>query len=117
MTTAEVLHHHLHSAVAPPSERRSEPLSPDLEGLLLACLAKDPGQRPASAAEVAEQLAACQTVPWSAADARSWWAARGGPLTAQRSSRAVRAGVSRTVVIDLAVRARETEPEPPLLSH
>jgi serine/threonine-protein kinase len=108
MTAVEVCSHHLHTPVVPPSRRRSVAMSPDLEALVLACLAKDREQRPPSAAELAASLAACEGIvePWSPADARAWWAARGTVLRAQRSSRTARSGVGETVVIDLAARAQ-----------
>jgi hypothetical protein len=46
---------------------------PDLERIVLSCLAKQPGDRPPSAAALDQQLAAADVVPWSDADARQWW--------------------------------------------
>ncbi|HEY5955211.1 MAG TPA: serine/threonine-protein kinase, partial [Polyangiaceae bacterium] len=45
----EVCAHHLHSVPEPPSTRLGVPVATDLEALLLACLAKRPEDRPASA--------------------------------------------------------------------
>lgn len=55
----EICSHHLHSLPTAPSVRRGEPIGDDLDALILACLAKDPSARPASAAQLAEALAAC----------------------------------------------------------
>jgi serine/threonine-protein kinase len=51
---------------------------PALEALLARCLAKERGERPACLAEVTavlDELAAAH--PWTQAEARAWWAARG----------------------------------------
>ena len=55
----EVCAHHLHSVPDPPSTRLGAPVAPDLEAVLLACLAKRPEDRPASAHVLRERLRAC----------------------------------------------------------
>jgi serine/threonine-protein kinase len=40
----------------PPSERTQNPIPPALERLILTCLAKQPEDRPASAADLAAEL-------------------------------------------------------------
>jgi serine/threonine-protein kinase len=102
-TAVEVCGHHLHTPVEPPSQRRGRPVTPALEALVLACLAKDRAARPAGAAEVATRLAACPVPPWTVADARAWWDGPGAALRAARSAQP-RAGLSDTVIIDLAAR-------------
>ncbi len=70
---------HMMRAPDRPSERLGRPLPADLEALLLACLAKAPEDRPASAAELDEALAACADAgSWTRADAAAWWTSRGG---------------------------------------
>jgi hypothetical protein len=65
---------HLHGRPVPPHQRLGRPLPPDLEALVLACLARQPGRRPATAAEVQARLAACAMVrPWTRADAERQW--------------------------------------------
>lgn len=55
----------------------------DLERLLLQCLAKDPGDRPASAEALRTELLACSDAGrWTEADAAAWWAGRGAALAA-----------------------------------
>jgi serine/threonine-protein kinase len=73
-TAVEVCSHHLHSLPEPPSDRLGRPLPPGLERLVLACLAKDPGRRPPSAAALQDALAGlCDVGRWSEAEARAWW--------------------------------------------
>lgn len=67
----------------------------DLEDLLLACLAKDPGDRPPSAEDVRARLLACADAGrWSDADARAWWAEHGARLAARAPGEAAPGGVS-----------------------
>jgi serine/threonine protein kinase len=76
----EVCSHHLHSAPEPPSSRLGRPVAPDLEQLVLSCLAKSPLDRPQSALNLEGRLAELGKLhPWTAEDARNWWAAYGEP--------------------------------------
>jgi serine/threonine-protein kinase len=59
----------------PPSQRTNNPIPPAFERLVLACLAKKPRDRPASAAELSRALAAIDTAPWGEEQARDWWEA------------------------------------------
>jgi serine/threonine-protein kinase len=73
-STIEVCAHHLHSIPDPPSSRLGKPVSPDLEGILLACLAKNPQDRPASAHVLLESLRTCDAKGlWTPARAAKWW--------------------------------------------
>jgi eukaryotic-like serine/threonine-protein kinase len=70
----EVIESHLHKSPEPPSARLRRSVPAKLEGVVLACLEKDPNLRPQSAKELSERLAACDDVePWSADEARQWW--------------------------------------------
>ena len=65
-----------HASEAPvrPSERIGLPLPDSLEQIVLACLAKEPANRPSSALELASELRACAIAPpWTADRAREWW--------------------------------------------
>ena len=65
---------HARKPPAPPSERIGSHLPEDLEKIVLACLAKSPEQRPASAEVLSQMLAACKDIPeWTAEDAKQWW--------------------------------------------
>jgi serine/threonine-protein kinase len=69
----EICSHHLHTPPEPPSRRR--PVPPDLDAIVLSCLAKDPSQRPQTAAALAAALRACEAAGhWLPADAERWWA-------------------------------------------
>ena len=73
-TTVEVCSHHLHTRPVPPSERLGHPLPAALERLVLACLEKEPAQRPGSAAELRDALGDLDDVGrWSESEARAWW--------------------------------------------
>jgi len=69
----QILAHQINDDPAFPSERLGGPLPRDLEYVIMACLAKDPAERPQSAAKLAEMLLACDCGTWSADDARFWW--------------------------------------------
>jgi serine/threonine protein kinase len=74
-TVMEVLAHHLHSEPERPSVRLNVKVDPDLEKLLLACLAKRPEDRPASAHALRDQLRACSAAGrWTNLRASQWWA-------------------------------------------
>ena len=85
----EVCAHHLHSPPEPPSARLGAPVAADLEALLLACLAKQPDARPASAHVLRERLLACAAAGnWTNARAASWWATHRERLHKDRAGRA-----------------------------
>jgi tRNA A-37 threonylcarbamoyl transferase component Bud32 len=64
---------HLNDEPVPPSERSGRPIPPLLESLILACLRKDPDQRPQRAADIARGLAAVPLDPWGEDQAEAWW--------------------------------------------
>jgi eukaryotic-like serine/threonine-protein kinase len=68
---AELCGHHLHTAPVPPSARCGAALPAPLEVLILACLAKSPEARPASASELRDAL-----LPLAAG-----WTPEGAPLS------------------------------------
>jgi len=76
-TAVEVCAGHLHSPVESPSARLGAPVPPDLERLVLDCLAKEPSARPKDALEFIERLDACAGVgTWTARDRETWWRER-----------------------------------------
>jgi len=73
-TTMQMLLAHAQTAPEPPSSRTELPVPPDLDALVLACLAKDRDARPTSAREL---LARLDTIAlqrqWTEVRAREWW--------------------------------------------
>jgi eukaryotic-like serine/threonine-protein kinase len=73
----QVIARHIHTAPEPPSLYSLFRIPPELDDIVLACLAKRPEDRPASARELADQLAQCEVhEPWSRDHARLWWESR-----------------------------------------
>ena len=73
-TPMEVVLNHVKATPIPPSKRGARPLPEALEVLVLSCLAKEPKDRPPSAAWLGERLAECRTEEaWTPARAREWW--------------------------------------------
>jgi hypothetical protein len=70
----EILGKHLNKSPILPSEVLGHPVSPDLEALVMACLEKDPLQRPANGAALLEALEHCRIQGvWTQREAREWW--------------------------------------------
>ena len=64
---------HLQNDPVPPSARAAAPVPPELDGIILSCLAKTPDGRPASAGALGQSLASVATEPWTEEDAAAWW--------------------------------------------
>jgi serine/threonine-protein kinase len=68
------LMHHIHTPPSPPSSIAELEIPPGLDSLVLACLAKDPAERPRSARELSSRLMDIQTSgEWSGERAKAWW--------------------------------------------
>jgi len=73
-TPMAVVVHHAHTLPIPPSERSELPIPPALDRLVLSCLAKNPAERPQSARDLSQRLAAIDGgSPWTDERAREWW--------------------------------------------
>jgi DNA-binding NtrC family response regulator/putative methionine-R-sulfoxide reductase with GAF domain len=73
-TPMEMLLHHAQTAPVPPSELSELPIPRELESILMRCLEKEPGKRPASALELDSRLARVRFEhPWTEERAREWW--------------------------------------------
>jgi len=65
---------HVQEKPVPPSQRTELEIPASIEGIIMACLQKDPADRPQSAAELDSMLAACALeLTWSSEIAREWW--------------------------------------------
>ena len=73
-TPMEFLIQHTQATPQPPSARTELPIPKELDAIVLACLAKNPSDRPQTARELARRL---EAVPvsgeWTADVARTWW--------------------------------------------
>jgi eukaryotic-like serine/threonine-protein kinase len=72
---------HVRAVPVPPSEQTEIAVPGPLDAVILDCLAKDPSTRPQTASDLVARLDAIGIDPWTAADARRWWAMH-GPLGA-----------------------------------
>jgi len=75
-TAIQTILQHVQQPPVPPSQRTDVPIPPALEALVLACLAKRPGDRPASAAELRGALDSIGLEPWTEEEAARWWGRR-----------------------------------------
>jgi len=72
--TPDVLRHQVRTVPPPLSKRCERQIDPALEAAIMSCLAKDPGNRPASAGKLAELLSRCPCASeWSDQHAIEWW--------------------------------------------
>jgi serine/threonine protein kinase len=100
-TIMELCAHHLHTAPTPPSVRLGHAIDERLESALMACLSKNPADRPSSAQSLHEALARSRAASaWSVEDARRWWAGY-RPVTRTSSDHLSEAD---TIAVDLATR-------------
>jgi serine/threonine-protein kinase len=111
-TSVEVCSHHLHTAPEPPSRRLGRGLPPDLEGVVLGCVEKDPTRRPRDAVELGRALEACRGVGgWDQAAAAAWWDGRGRQIRERRARRAIEKGDGPpTLSVDLQARLPSARP-------
>jgi hypothetical protein len=108
-TVVEVCGHHLHTLPEPPAKRLGKAVPAQLEQLVLACLAKGASDRPQSAAELGERLAACGVPAWSRTHALVWWEQRRGAIDALRSSTdSARASTLPAPALTVDLRARDS---------
>ena len=82
----KMLMQHVHASPVPPSQRTELGVPRELDELVLACLKKDPNQRPQSAEQLLSAARGCRTCEcWNQELARSWWDRNlpelSGPLT------------------------------------
>jgi serine/threonine-protein kinase len=88
-TPMGVVMHHARTPPTPPSAKSELPIPPALDGLVMACLAKNPMDRPQSAKELSRRLAEVPAVQnWTDERAREWWDAHqpAAPHTAESAN-------------------------------
>jgi eukaryotic-like serine/threonine-protein kinase len=77
LSVGEVLMQQVRSMPEKPSVRLHQPVSADLEELLMSCLGKKPAERPASAEALEAALTKCAAAAgWDRAQAGEWWRKR-----------------------------------------
>jgi serine/threonine-protein kinase len=101
-SVVEVCAKHLKDPPRPPSEYREEPVDPELESLILRCLEKDPADRFASGAGLADALESLEIPGWGRVEASRWWQAHGPAL--QRPEDVEAEGPPR-LDVDIAARS------------
>jgi serine/threonine-protein kinase len=73
----QIVARHVSSEPAPPSRHSTFDVSPALDRLVLACLKKQPAERPATARELCDRLGECEVESvWTREDASRWWETR-----------------------------------------
>jgi serine/threonine-protein kinase len=103
-TIVEMCSKHLLKVPVPPSQRVGRPIPPDLEALVLACLAKRREDRPESAEALRAALLACaDAAKYDVGAARAWWKGRGAELRARAKEKRTAAS-GATMAIDLRGR-------------
>jgi serine/threonine-protein kinase len=101
-TIVEICSKHLTETPTRPSVRLGRPIATDLERVILACVAKARGDRPASAQALRAALLGCgDAARYDADAARQWWLEHGERV---RRSTPAPEGHAATIAIDLSER-------------
>ncbi len=73
-TSMALLMHHVHTPPPAPSSRAEQAIPPELDQLVLSCLAKNPTERPQSARELSTRLGEVNGAGlWTEQQAHKWW--------------------------------------------
>jgi tRNA A-37 threonylcarbamoyl transferase component Bud32 len=76
-TPLQAMIDHVSTPPPAPSSRTRHPVPEWLDHLVLACLAKDPADRPRTATEIVQRIAMLEAGPkWTSAQAHDWWQAQ-----------------------------------------
>jgi serine/threonine-protein kinase len=99
---ADILSHHLRTIPERPSKRLGRTLPTEVEEVVLACLAKDPKERPQTAIELRQQLRRSPMFgTWTEERALAWWALRQATTNGSPGRTVV---TPRTIEIDVTQR-------------
>jgi eukaryotic-like serine/threonine-protein kinase len=110
-TAVEIAAHHVRTPPTPPSQRIGQPIAEPLERVILACLEKDPGRRPANARHIEHDLLPLAS-GWTEEAAHRFWAEYGHQLHSTPCQQPSRPPAP--IAIDIkarAARALHDEPE------
>jgi hypothetical protein len=69
----QLMYQHANTPPVPPSQRSELEISPELDRIILACLAKHPEDRPQTAGELSRQLVTAVPAAWTEEQAHRWW--------------------------------------------
>jgi hypothetical protein len=105
-TVEEIHQKQLTAAPIPPGRRTENPISAEMEQILLRCLEKDAAARPQSAGELRALLQGCAAAgDWPLEARTAWWAAHHQrPAASQNGNAVTPSAEMATVRIDLASR-------------
>jgi hypothetical protein len=108
-TAALLCVRHVSHAPEPPSRRIGKPIPVELEALVMACLAKDPGGRPTSAFEMRAALGRIPAyLEWDEAEALAWWNSFEARRASEPAPTERRAG-PLTMTVDVHARTATSE--------
>jgi serine/threonine protein kinase len=93
----QLMYQHANATPIPPSQRTELEIPPELDRVILACLAKLPEDRPQTAGELSRLLAtALNGASWTEEQAHHWWD-RHHPECAQQPCECEKRMLSKTV--------------------
>ena len=72
-TPMKLLMQHVNAIPIPPSQRTELPIPRELDDLVMACLSKNPGDRPQNAEQLFSMAQECACGGWDQRAARAWW--------------------------------------------
>ena len=105
-TSVDVCIKHVNATPTPPSSHPGVKVPKQLEDVILKCLAKQPEQRPANAAALAEMLRAIPpSSDWSEDQALAWWAE-----FHRESRKTIATADTKTITVD--INDRDSGPTP-----
>jgi hypothetical protein len=105
---------HLDRVPERPSKRLGRDLPPDLEAIVLTCLAKEPAERSTDGRDLAVALSQCKCAgTWLAAAARAYSKMTDiGPPRSEKTSRPSPPSAARSTVSSAVGRGRADRPDP-----